>query len=147
MTNLVDEGRAADVVYLDVSTAFKTISHKSLIDTQMKYKLDKQTVRWTENWLKCQAQRAVTGSTKSRWRPGTNRVPQRPILLDTYISDLDNRIESNLSKTVDNTKLRGVAEAADGCTAIQRNLNCLEKWATKSTKEFNNTQIPACREE
>lgn len=147
MTNLVDEGRAADVVYLDVSTAFKTVSRKSLIDTQMKYKLDKQIVRWTEKWLKCQAQRAVTGSTKSSWRPGTSRVPQWPILLNASVSDRDNKTDSNLSKMVDNTELRRVADAADGCTATQRNLNCLEKWATKSRKEFNKMQIPVCREE
>ncbi|KAK4826426.1 hypothetical protein QYF61_008959 [Mycteria americana] len=47
MSGLVDEGRAVDIVYL----GFDTVSHKILIDELLMYGLDKQTVRWIENWL------------------------------------------------------------------------------------------------
>ncbi|KAK4818869.1 hypothetical protein QYF61_021074 [Mycteria americana] len=53
-TGLVDEGRAVDIVYLDFCKAFDTVSHKILIKKLLKYGLDEQTVRWTENWLKGQ---------------------------------------------------------------------------------------------
>lgn len=69
---VVDEERAADVVYLDFSKAFKTISHKSPIDKLMKYKLDKWTVMQTENWLN--RQRILMSGTKTSWRPGTAGV-------------------------------------------------------------------------
>ncbi|GAB0177176.1 mitochondrial enolase superfamily member 1 [Grus japonensis] len=45
MTSLVDEGRSVDVVYLDFSKAFDTISHNILIDQLIKYGLDTWTVR------------------------------------------------------------------------------------------------------
>lgn len=51
MTGLVDEGRAMVIVYLHVSKAFNTVSHKILADELTKYGLDKWTVRWTENCL------------------------------------------------------------------------------------------------
>lgn len=132
MMSPVDEGRAADVVYLDASKAFKTVSHNSLIDKLMKYKLGKWTVRWTEQWLNCQTQRVEIGNTKSSWRPGTSRVPQWPILLNTSMSDPNNGIECKPSNMADCTKLGGEADTAEGCAAIQRNLNILEKWAIRS---------------
>lgn len=46
MTGLVDEGREVNIVYLDLSKDFNTVSHKFLIDKLMKYGLDQQTVRW-----------------------------------------------------------------------------------------------------
>lgn len=41
MTSSVDEGRAVDVVYLDFTKAFDTVSHKILIHNLMKYGLDR----------------------------------------------------------------------------------------------------------
>lgn len=38
-------------VYLDVSKIFNTVSYKILVDESIKYGLDKERVRWTENWL------------------------------------------------------------------------------------------------
>ena len=63
-----------DAVYLDFSKAFDTVSHNILIDKLTKYKLDKWTVRWTENWLNCQTQMVVIRSIKSSWRPASSVV-------------------------------------------------------------------------
>jgi len=51
MTGWVDEGRAVDVVYLDFSKAFDTVSHNILLEKLRKYGLDEWSVRWIENWL------------------------------------------------------------------------------------------------
>jgi len=56
-TGWVDEGRALDVVYLDYSKAFDTVSHNILIWKLRKCGLDEWSVRWFENWLKGRAQR------------------------------------------------------------------------------------------
>ncbi|PKU38678.1 rna-directed dna polymerase from mobile element jockey- hypothetical protein [Limosa lapponica baueri] len=56
MTGWIDEGRTVDIVYLDFSKAFDTVSHNILIDKLRKCGLDEWTVRWIENWLSGRAQ-------------------------------------------------------------------------------------------
>ena len=48
-----------DVVYLDFSKAFDTVSHNILLGKVRKYGLDEWSVRWTENWLNGRTQRVV----------------------------------------------------------------------------------------
>ncbi|GAB0201630.1 WD repeat-containing protein 46 [Grus japonensis] len=51
MAGWVDEGRAVDVVYLDFSKAFDTISHNVLVSKLRTRGSDEWTVRWVENQL------------------------------------------------------------------------------------------------
>ena len=75
----------------------------------MKYALDKQTVRWTENWLNSWAQRIVISGAKSSWRQVTSGVPQRLIvgliLFNIFTAKLGAGTESIVSKFAVDTKL------------------------------------------
>ncbi|KAF1468727.1 hypothetical protein FQV17_0013856, partial [Megadyptes antipodes antipodes] len=46
VTRLVDEGKAVDVVYLDFSKAFDTVSHSILLEKLAAHGLDRWTLRW-----------------------------------------------------------------------------------------------------
>ncbi|KAF1548265.1 RNA-directed DNA polymerase from mobile element jockey, partial [Eudyptula albosignata] len=46
VTCLVDEGKAVDVVYLDFSKAFDTVSHSILLEKLAAHGLDRCTLRW-----------------------------------------------------------------------------------------------------
>ena len=59
MTSWLDEGRAVDVVYLEISKVFYIISHNILLRKLRKCGLDERTVRWVENQLNGRAQRVV----------------------------------------------------------------------------------------
>jgi len=67
VTCLVDEGKAVDVVYLDLSQAFGTVSHSKLLQKLAVCGLDRYTLGGVRNWLEGQAQRVVVNGVKSSW--------------------------------------------------------------------------------
>lgn len=53
------------------------------------------------------------------------------------IKDLDAETECNIRKFADHTKLGGLADTSDGCAAIQRDFDRLEKRADRKQIKFN----------
>ena len=66
MTNLVDEGKAVGVGYLDFSKVFDTVSHSILLEKLAACGFESSTLSWAKSWQEAQAKTAVVNGFKSR---------------------------------------------------------------------------------
>lgn len=111
MPGFADERTAVAIANFDFSKAFNIVSCKMLPEKLMKEELDKQAVRWTEDCLKSQAQKAVISSTQSAhsWLYPSGQKCR--VLFDTSMNGLEDgaqcypqHISSLLRESISNRK-------------------------------------------
>jgi len=141
VTEIYDETKAVDLIYLDFQKAFDKVPHERLLKKVEALGITGNVARWLRNWLTDRKQRVCVGQGKSQWTTVTSGVPQGsvlgPLLFIIYINDLDTDIISKLTKFADDTKLCYKADCTQDCLILQRDLDRLVDWSDKWQMNFN----------
>ncbi|RMC22412.1 hypothetical protein DUI87_00726 [Hirundo rustica rustica] len=116
VTHLVVVGRAMDVVYLDFSKAFDTVSHSTLQDKLSARGLDRSTLPWVRNCLDGRAQRVVVNGAASSWG-------QSPVV-----------------SLRDDSKLGACVDLLEGRRTLQKDLEWLDRWAESNRMRFTKSK-------
>lgn len=113
--------------------------HSLLLVELTRYRLHGWSARWIRNLLTGHTQLVVINSFYSGWQPVTREVLQvlipGPMLFCIIINYLYDRTESTRTKFADDTKLGNDVDMLEGRAILQRHVDWLENWASRT--KFN----------
>ena len=143
ITNIIDEGDPADVVYLDFSKAFDKVPKVRLLAKIKAHGIEGRVLNWISEWLTDRKQRTVLNGSYSEWCMVLSGVPQGsvlgPLAFILYINDIDVTAEliSILRKFADDTKLGHRVKTEEDRQVLQDCLDKLFEWSIEWCMDFN----------
>ena len=140
INSVLDNSGQVDMVYLDFSKAFDSVSHELLIHKLSSFGFHSDLIRWFSAYLTGRRQRLVVDGTYSDWLPVVPGVPQGsilgPLLFVLYINDLPSVAKNTkVALFADDAKCYLNIDSLDDCQLLQNDLNALVDWS--STWELN----------
>ena len=138
LTELIDDGKNIDVVYLDFKKAFDSIPHERLLLKMKGYGITGQTLNWVRAFLSGRNQRVKIGSSYSSRSEVTSGIPQGsilgPVLFTIFINDLPEALNVHCKVFADDTK---IYDDVRNSKEIQRDLYRMQEWTEKWNLYFN----------
>jgi hypothetical protein len=137
LTEHIDNGLACDMVFLDLSKAFDSVSHVKLIEKLYALKFPTPLILWIHSYLYQRRQRVSLRGTCSDWIPVTSGVPQGsvlgPLLFNIFLSDLPH-FSSFHCIFADDIKLYSPSFLSE---TLQQDLSLIENWVSVNSLNLN----------
>ena len=138
LTEMIDDGKSVDIVYLDFKKAFDSIPHERLLLKMKGYGITGKTLQWVRSFLTNRLQRVRVGNEYSSMTNVTSGIPQGsilgPVLFTIFINDLPEAIEVNCKVFADDTK---IYDNSKNHSKIQKDLYKMQKWTETWNLYFN----------
>ena len=107
-TEFLEQGIPVDVIYLDFSKAFDSVSHERLLLKLKAYGIHGNILEWIKSFLSGKKQTVVVNGVKSVISDVLSVVPQGsvmgPLLIFIYINDVVSVVKSPALLLVDDIK-------------------------------------------
>jgi hypothetical protein len=142
-TKVLDDGKSADIFYLDFAKAFDKVPHHRLMIKVRAKGIDGKIGKWLEEWLRDRIQTVVVNGEESEESKVESGVPQGtimgPPLFTVFIDDLDDfvRLIELLIKFADDGKGLKIIENIQDQHKLQQTLDSLCEWARIWSMKFN----------
>ena len=140
--NTLDNSGQTDIIYLDFSKAFDSVSHPLLLRKLRRFGISGNMLKWFESYLAKRVQRVVVNGGTSKWLPVYSGVPQGsilgPLLFNMFINDMPDVVNiSNVVLYADDTKCYNTIASEVHCNELQSDLEALYVWSTTWSLNFN----------
>jgi hypothetical protein len=132
-TSALDRGYLVDVIYIDVSKAFDSVSHNKLLNKLYKTNIHSSLYNWISDFILNRRQRVKVNNSYSDYVPVTSGVPQGsvlgPLLFALYMNDLPSVVKnSKVQIYADDTKIYFCYDESVSPLELQEDLDNVVKW-------------------
>ena len=137
----LDNKNNIDIIFLDISRAFDTVSHVKLMKKLDNIGIKGNMLNWFKSFLTGRKQRVKINKEFSEWSNVTSGVPQGtiigPVAFLIYINDITNNIKCQCMLYADDCVLYSCVNNANDAKMLQHDLDRVIKWSRRWSMDFN----------
>ena len=150
LTETLNRGFSAILIYLDFAKAFDKVSHRALGYKLKCYGFTTKLIEWLNNFLSNRRQRVKIDEYYSEWENVLSGVAQGsvigPLLFIIFINDMPNIVSNYIKLFADDSKILAQIKNKDlDYKLIQNDLNSLVKWSKDWQMTFNSDKCKVMR--
>lgn len=148
--SLLEQGKNADVVYLDFSKAFDKVDLNLALTKVQNLGIGGKILKWLQSFLTNRYQTVLVDGTPSNPTPVISGVPQGsvlgPLIFLILMGDIDEKVQHSSTRSfADDTRLIKGIEIVEDTQKLQGDLNSVYVWSDDNNMEFNAVKFELLR--